>query len=338
MKESQTPPEPISRKRFFDDYWSGLAANGWQAVVLHSWQELPERIDSDVDYAVNGVTPRELLKFLSEFCNERGWRLAQVIEHEPDAFFCTCVQRGGDFKTLALDVTWDYRRLGHLLIPSALLQTHSRVIPGKSFQIPSPGAEAAYILAKAAAKGKDFTAIKPRLIELADEDPEEFAAKLRQAFPDYPAPAARGTGGIGDIEKWFPQAPSFRAVRGGHRYGIPEIGLYLRRILHPTGLWLAFQETPQNAEFMANAVRPLLPLFRRVHRYDRISPIRLPQALTKIIRTSLVLERRAPKTSGESNWRIFVDAESAAAPAEVTCRILDSLAARVERRIGKQRP
>lgn len=332
MRQDQLTSPPLSREEFFDSYWLAIADQGWQAVVLHSWKELPEKIVSDIDYAVTGVAPRELLGVLSKFCNERGWRLAQVIEHEPGAFFCSCVQYGGDFEILALDVTWDYRRLGHLLIPSSLLQTQSRPIAGKSFLVPSPGAEAAYILAKAAAKGKDFDDIRPRLLELEAEDPNDFVEKLRQAFPDYQVPAERDTDRVASIKEWFKSAPSFRAVRGGHHYGIREIGLYLKRILQPTGIWLSCRKDQMNGEFMEDVVRPLFPLFRRVHRCDRISLLRLPQTLAMIIRTSLILERNARKKSGESNWRISVTAKGASDAAGITCGILDTMAARVARR------
>lgn len=328
----------ISRVEFFDSYWAGLRKNGWQAVILHSWNELPETIPSDVDYAVADVTPKQLLRFLSEFCRKNGWRLAQVIEHEPDAFFCTCVQRGGDFEILALDVTWDYRRLGHHLISSALLQRDSRSIVGKSFQVPSPGAEAAYILAKAAAKGKEFGEVKHRLIELGQENLSDFSEKLSEVFPELGITKSSALEVVEEVAEWFKEASSFRGVRRGHRYGLRETKLYLRRILQPTGIWLASQEADDQQTFVETVVRPLSSLYRRTHQLERVALTRLPGIIAKLIRTSLVIERNATSNSNINQWKIGISSGGKRSPAEETCRILDLLEARSNLRISRLPP
>ena len=87
---SSHPPASISE--FFNSYWEAISRRNWTAVILHSWRNLPEKIESDVDYAVRGTQPRELLEFLAKYSRSKGWRLIQVIEHEPDAYFCVCVQ------------------------------------------------------------------------------------------------------------------------------------------------------------------------------------------------------------------------------------------------------
>ena len=261
-----------------------------------------------------------------------------MIEHEPNAFFCTCVRYGGNFEILALDVTWDYRRLGHLLIPMNLLQKDSRSISGKSFQVPSPGVEAAYILAKAAAKNKAFDEIRERIVELARLDEDNFAAKLSEAFPDLPLTKNGDFELIETIETWFGRAVAFQKVRKGHRYGISEIKLYLKRILHPTGIWLVFEGCQYDQKFRDKLAHPLKPLFRRILHYEKISLLRLPIVLSKLIRTSLVVGLNSSPSDIVNPWKIRISPKSNQSVAEETCRILDLLETRTNHRISKLRP
>ena len=325
---------PVTREAFFNAYWASLSERGWAHVILHSWKHLPDAIDSDIDYAITGVSSGELLRYLAEFCKERHWRLAQVIEHEPGAFFCACVQRGGNFDILALDVTWDYRRLGHILIPSDVLHDGSRSIEGKVFRVPAPGAEAAYILAKAAAKGKSFADVKQRLFDLIQEDPVGCHRALSESFGCVIPPGLPPKELATEIERWYPQASAFRPVRKGRRLGIREIRLYLGRISRPTGLWLRFHGQEADAAIIGHITKPLIPLFRRTYRRRRISSFRIPEVISYIIRTSLVIECEKRATGSCDRCQISVDLSRTSDAREASCQILDKLAARVERRLS----
>jgi hypothetical protein len=323
--------KPSSREEFFDSFWPTLQSKDWTAIILHSWQNLPKVIESDVDYAVSGCQPSDLLGFLAEFCRNHGWRLVQVIEHEPRAYFCVCVQNGGDFESLALDVTWDYRRLGHLLIPSAKLHKGSKAAVGKSFQIPSPGTEASYILAKAAAKSKDFSEIASPLKELIDQDPVDCQRALHE---NLDCSLQRGTSSdiLHQLRNWYPEAENFRAVRTGKRYGTEEIQLYLRRCLNPTGLWLSFQKH-LDSDTLDEILKPIMPLFRRVHFCNRTSFPRSYKQIIQAIRTSLVVENNSGRTVSSGNWRFTIDPTTSRDPQQHSIRILEQMAARVEHRI-----
>jgi hypothetical protein len=301
---------------FFNSWWEALAGRGWEAVVLHSWQELPEKIDSDIDYAVRGPKPPELLRYLAGHARQRGWRLVQVIEHEPGAFFCVCQQATPPFDALQLDVTWSYRRLGHPLVPAELLFESHRAAPGKSFRVPSPGSEFTYLLAKAAAKGKDFGKVCERLTSLLAEDPEGCREIASQAFGNTPEAGAS----IMDWEIWFASAPAFGPVRRGRRFGTEECKLCLRRIVHPTGYKLALGMSPSDPA-VSRVTDKLRPSFREVVNGNRVTfldHLRLPLHL---IRTRLVIEANQAKGSDES--------EEAAAT-----RAIRSLANRMDRRLG----
>jgi hypothetical protein len=326
--------EPADLVTFFNRYWAALADRHWPSLILHSWKDLPETIMSDVDYAVAGASAGDLLSFLSEFSRSLEWRLVQVIEHEPNAYFCVCMQYGGSFESLALDVTWDYRRIGHLLVPAKTLQAGSRTVQGKTFRVPSPGAEAVYILAKAAAKGKDFTDVKSRLFELFAEDPADCSKSLDGSL-DFKNPSGVSADALlRDVEQWFPGATAFKNIRSGRRFGPGELKLYLRRIRRPTGLWLKFYGRDADHALIEKITEPLIQLFRRAHRHKRVPLFQIPKVIFKVIRTSLVVEHHADSMSCCEDYQISIDISQATEARDSTLEILDRMAARVARRIS----
>ncbi|YCM42401.1 hypothetical protein V2O64_13910 [Verrucomicrobiaceae bacterium 227] len=327
----------IKREEFFNRYWASLENEGWEALILHSWQNLPTQIDSDVDYAVAGCSPGELLRFLECFAREHGWKLVQVIEHEPSAYFCVCMQDGGDFEQIALDVTWDYRRLGHLLVDSGTLQKDAREVEGKSFKVPSPGAEAAYILAKAAAKGKEYPDIESRLQELYHEDSEGFVEILERTLGFQSENGGSESKLLSDLKKWYSEAEFFKPLRAGRRYGLSEIQLYLRRCRQPTGLWLGFSSrgTPVAEQLLDDTLKPVKPLYRRNQITREIKFPGILKALSLLIRTSLSVETRARRNLMAAPFRTMIEADAASDSREMTREILAHLNERLVRRIAK---
>ena len=288
----------VPLNRFFESYWQAIDERGWRAVILHSWQGLPEKIDSDIDHSVTGVSSAKFLEFLGNHCRECGWHLIQSIEHEPEAFFCVCVQSGPPFASLQLDVCWSYRRLGHSLIDSSILFDGSRRIPGKSFMAPSAGAEFAYILAKAAAKGKSFAEVRSRLVELWEENADECHATAQRAFGEVPPrDSADQIDPLVIWETWFSDAPCFRAVRKGRRWGTREIALYLRRILQPTGYFLSINGT-LDGESRQRIEEALMPAFRARLLVDSTGWLARLRHWVPLIRTQLVIGTSAACSEG----------------------------------------
>ena len=315
---------PVSKTEFFNDYWEALARENWSAVILHSWRNLPEAIESDIDYAVKGPTARELLRFLADYSRAKGWLLVQVIEHEPGAFFCVCMQRGFPFSYVELDVTWNYRRIGHRLLDSAFLFSESRRIPGKTFETTSAGVEFTYLLAKAAAKGNDLAKIRGRLAELLEEEPEGCRQCVIRAFSDAPPPA--GGECLSAWSSWFANAPCFKAVRSGRKLGLGEILLYLRRMLNPTGFFISTRGNPTD-EPVLRLSKALAPAFRHA---EVRGPLRIQDRLAllpRLIRTTLVIEATG-KPGDSSGTHQDPDGNGGVVMA------LDALAARIDRRIS----
>ncbi len=319
---SSHPPASISE--FFNSYWEAISRRNWTAVILHSWRNLPEKIESDVDYAVRGTQPRELLEFLAKYSRSKGWRLIQVIEHEPDAYFCVCVQRTAPYSHLQLDVTWSYSRLGHHLVGADLLFENKRDIPGKSFHVTSPGTEFTYLLAKAAAKGKNFSDIREDLNELLREDAAGCHRSASRAFGAVPDSTSSECETLSAWSEWFDGAPFFKAVRKGRKFRIPELLLYLRRILHPTGFMIPTGRTV-NDEGISRIADVLAPAFRHTNvlrTWDIRNRLNL---LQRLIRTTLVIDAREKADPHQNEGNSDADAIIVAA--------LETLAKRVDRRI-----
>jgi hypothetical protein len=320
---------PLEPADFFNRLWPAFEEAGHKAVILHSWEHLPEGLDSDVDFAVSGLSPLELLRWVFDFSQKHGWRLVQVIEHEPRALYMVCIQEEAPFHAMALDVTWDYRRLGHRLIFSEVLMTGRRKPEGKSFHVPAPGAEFCYILAKSAAKGKCFTEVKERLEELLREDPQDCLTKAGQVFGN-PFPLTGEEGDlIENLGTWFRSAACFHRVRAGHHYGWKEILMYLRRMLQPTGVWLAFPGRIARDAQSTRLADVLRPIFRQVERVDRISGTAFCAAWMKTARARGVCEYPGSNVGGfPGRWIIHEQGDDAVK------RIIGKLTDRIRSRIG----
>lgn len=330
MSNTKTAPDtvsaevPVSVREFFDSYWEALSRKNWEAVILHSWTGLPEKIESDIDYAVRGPEPHELLKFLAEYSRSKGWCLIQVIEHEPKAFFCVAVQQSPPFSHLQLDVTWNYSRLGHRFVEADLLFKNKRYITGKSFQVPSPGTEFAYLLAKAAAKGKSFASVRHDLSKLLCQDSKDCHQTAGQSFGIVPEYCANEDEMLSLWGDWFEVAPFFQPVRKGRRLGIQEAMLYLRRILHPTG-FLFSTDRRKDDESVARLANVLSPAFRQAEIRGNLSFWKRLSLFQQLIRTSLVIEATG-KTDTQS------DGEREAHADDTIAKALETLAKRVDRR------
>jgi hypothetical protein len=311
-----------SRSEFFNGYWKAMEHQGWIAAILHTWSTYPERIESDVDYVVDGVGYRDLLRFLAKYSKGCGWRLLQIIEHESRAYYCVCMQCVPPYESLALDVTWEYRRLGHLLVPGTVLTRNVRSVPGKSFRVVSVGVEFCYILAKAAAKAKKFDDVRLRIGELLSEDADQCSRTAEEVFAcDVPG-QGRISNSLEQWEKWFSNAICFRKVRAGRRFGSKEVCLYVRRMRYPTGFRIRRKEGID-----AREVRELTgifsPLFRRIRVGCPSGAFDIYRNYLDVVRSTLLIEVDCAIDSG--------DLLGNTSPRE----LVEILAGRIDRRIER---
>jgi hypothetical protein len=332
MENQTIVTSPYSVEEFFHAYWSELEERCWSSVILHSWESLPDQIDSDIDYAIQGVKMRELLRFLSDFSRRHGWRMIQAIEHEPGAYFCVCMQCGGNYESILLDVTSGYRRIGHHLIDAQTLVVGRWQPPGKSFYVPPAGVELRYILAKGAAKGKPFSELQGRVQQLLERDRQNCLKALQNGY-EGPRMWRSEVFDVNMISSWYEKEPSFAAVRRGRRFGWSEMKLYIRRILQPTGACVCVVGE-QRRKILEELGELLRPGFRRVHCITRFGVMKWFEMAIRLIKTTLVVTGRKQSADG-SGWfgnRLFVNYRE---DDDFTKEVLDKLSLRLDSRLAK---
>ena len=68
-----------------------LEQRGIACVILHSYQEFPDNISSDIDYAVPHEHLPKLRGIQAELARQNGWALAQTLQHGVFAFYAVLV-------------------------------------------------------------------------------------------------------------------------------------------------------------------------------------------------------------------------------------------------------
>jgi hypothetical protein len=276
--------KPVSTTAFFDGFFRGLEDRAWPAIILHSWENLPERIDSDVDYLVSGVSPSSLLEFLDDYCCRHGWILAQVLEHESNALYCVCFMSQSPWSTIKLDVAWDYSRKGTRLLSGEFLLAKRRKPQSKAFFAPSSQAEFAYVLAKGLAKAKGEAPVIGRLKVLWQEDPngcgkvlaEHFGISSPDPTKDFPTEMIS--------EVLAPTNAAFNRWRS-RRWGASQIGWLYRRLRKPNGLTISVGKTIDKALLGET----LLPAFRRFQILDSSGGLSVLRRREREYRSSLLI-------------------------------------------------
>lgn len=224
-------------QELFERWFATLEQEQIPYVILHSYQEFPAHIPSDVDYAVAPECLAVVPALEQKVAAACGWVVAQRLQHELCASSTILLNPQRPAEKLMLDVTTHYVRNRSRFIDAARLLANRRRY--KNFFVPAPAAEFAYLWAKTLAKGKPPAAQIPRLRELHAEDPGGCAA----AFIELCGAAA---GGPAD---WFARADSdwaklSAATARRRRYSSREYWQDWmrsgRRILSPTGFTIAF--------------------------------------------------------------------------------------------------
>src|ERR1043166_2672722 len=82
-KHSSSPSR--SREDFLSTLFSTLDSNQVRYCVLHSWEELPQNLSSDLDIAVNPQDDRNLGSVF-RLLQKKGYWLVQVINYFVEAY------------------------------------------------------------------------------------------------------------------------------------------------------------------------------------------------------------------------------------------------------------
>jgi thymidylate kinase len=249
-------------REFFRLFFRELERRAIPYVILHSYQELPDNISSDIDYAVPTSDLPKLRGIQSELARKHGWALAQTLQHGVFAYYAVLVNLENPQETLKLDACSNYARARRFLVSEKILLGNR--VPYRGFYIPAPAAEFIYVLAKMFdAKNKSPAKYLPRLKDLWQQDPENAQKYFIQVFGD--------TGR--NLKEWFERSPEdWRDLRNimlaRNKFGpaliFKEGVRVIKRTFQPTGVSLAVlgSDGSGKSTLLANLETLLEPCFR----------------------------------------------------------------------------
>jgi hypothetical protein len=213
--------------------------------VLHSWEELPHELSSDLDIAVHPEDERRLA-LVFPFLRRKGYAPVEAINYALGAY-CFRFLWHDDLVTdsLALDVIFK-RQKGVLLTPSAKLLVSGRRRLG-TFWIPAPECEFTYLLARRVSKGTAPPRQARRLQALVEQlGPARAQQLAHQLFFRRVSARIVEACGKGQLDSLLPRIKNepwktslvrnpFRLMANLLSDGIRRI----RRWAKPTGLFIA---------------------------------------------------------------------------------------------------
>lgn len=240
---------------FFNRYWGFLEANGVFSAILHGWQDYPNTILSDVDYCVPQEQLPNLLNLLARYCEDVGWSIVQIFQHEATAFYCVCASKDNIDDVVLLDVCGDYWVHGKLRITSNDLLEGRRRVEGYEFYVLSPHVELAYIITKAVIKKKNPEVIRERMDELI----LEAGSQIKNMLPILPeselfslSEFCSNPSECLQNSKWAAKLVRVRSLGAG------EIKRLINRLLRPSGYIIQISGDESDAKRIADRLTSFL--------------------------------------------------------------------------------
>jgi thymidylate kinase len=274
---------------FFAAYFEALEAADVPYVVLHGYEQYPEHIGSDVDYAVRNRDLPKATRILHETCKAHDWAIAQILQHTVYGYYFVAYNRRSIGETIKLDVCSHYGRGFALLLKDVDLLEGRRIRSG--FYVPAPHAEFTYVLAKAFAKRKFLSAVAPRLLELLKADRlgcSRNFTRLTGCPADEIDTVCHGTL---EADRWNQMRS--RVLRRHSRspfFAAQEVYRGVRRFTQPTGLIVGVLGVDGSGKttLLESLLHLLMPFFRQYHtlhfqpglfRRRQLGPVEHPHAM-----------------------------------------------------------
>lgn len=213
--------------------------------VLHSWEGLPDELESDLDMAIHPEDSGRFPRVVAEL-RAQGYIPAQCLEYDVGArYFVFFWLEDGEIRWAALDFITQHRE-GGLILSSGERLVRGRRRAGE-FWIPKPETEFAYLLAKKTLKcgmpPKQALRLQRLAAELGRDRAEAAAAELfgeswKAQVVELCIMGAAGSV-IGQLRRQLRRAMLLRDPLNPVRYGLTDLPRRLRRWIRPSGLFVA---------------------------------------------------------------------------------------------------
>jgi thymidylate kinase len=236
--------EPGSRANFVRSIFEALEATDFEWCVLHSFEELPETVSTDIDIALH---PDDMERAGAVFgsLHDEHYRIVQCFEYAPGAkYFVFASLRECEADVVAIDIISKHYRGGLLLADGRELLDGRRRYRG--MWVASAAVEFAYLLGKETLKGFIGASQEQRLTELIlDLGPTHSGEIARDLFGSQADSVLRACK-VSGLREHLPKLK--RRLRGRmlrrHPLGtfqcrMAEMSRFVQRFLRPTGLFVA---------------------------------------------------------------------------------------------------
>ena len=263
-----------SCRAFLSTLFAAFDTNGLRYCVLHSWDELPERIASDLDIALH---PDDFtsLPLVLKHLRESGYVPVQALNYLVGAHYFVFVWFDGfTVHSAAVDIITEHRR-GGLKAPSVYSLVAGRRRQGL-FWIPAPESEFLYLLAKKVWKRAASPAQECRLQTLVEQlgrpRAEELAGQIFLGQMNRRVVEACVSRNLGALlahtraQTW--KTSLARNPLGVIAYASSEALRCFRRLKQPTGLLIAVLGPDGSGK--STLVEQLIHSSRRAFRRTRV--------------------------------------------------------------------
>lgn len=267
------------KNEIFKTFVTKLEHSGIPYCILAGYQNYPDDIPSDVDFMVLPEHISQLPSVLKEAADETGSEFIQFLQHETSAcYFVLANQNGQTLSYLYPDACSDYRRKGRLWLSAGdMLARRRKHVEG--FYIPAADDAFFYYLIKKIDKGSISEAQGNHLAALFAEAPVDCARRLEDFWPartvELLKAAAENNAWDCVNDKLKSLAVEMHAsspqetLLSRIRQCLGEIARRIRRIWHPTGLFVVFlgPDGAGKTTVIERVERELAPAFRKTSRF-----------------------------------------------------------------------